>query len=174
MLFLHSTIDGVWQAGEVIQLILGILLFVSAIFLIVAVLMQTGKSKGVGSAISGGSSETYFGKNKSKSRDKKLALLTTIVAIIFVVFALLSFIIQPYEDLDAVSTTTTTTASTSGSSTSGSTDASTDVSADESTDASADESTDSSTEASTNESTTDSSDTTASADAGNSDDVVTE
>ena len=31
MLFLHSTIDGVWQAGEVIQLILGILLFVSDI-----------------------------------------------------------------------------------------------------------------------------------------------
>lgn len=172
MLFLHSTIDGVWQAGEVIQLILGILLFVSAIFLIVAVLMQTGKSKGVGSAISGGSSETYFGKNKSKSRDKKLALLTTIVAIIFVVFALLSFIIQPYEDLDAVSTTTTTTnAPTSANS---STNASVDSSTSASTDSSAEASTDSSTEASTDESTTDSSDTTASADAGNSDDVVTE
>lgn len=171
MLFLHSTIDGVWQAGEVIQLILGILLFVSAIFLIVAVLMQTGKSKGVGSAIGGGSSETYFGKNKGKSRDKKLALLTTIVAIIFVVFALLSFIIQPYEDLDAVSTTTTTTkAPTSANS---STNASVDSSTSASTDALAGGTTDSSTTASTDAS-TGSSDTTTSADASNSDDVVTE
>ena len=169
MLFLHSTIDGVWQAGEVIQLILGILLFVSAIFLIVAVLMQTGKSKGVGSAISGGSSETYFGKNKGKSRDKKLALLTTIVAIIFVVFALLSFIIQPYEDLHEVNPSTTTTAS----KTNGSANGSTDVSTNGSTDVSADASTDVSTNASADAS-TDSSDTTASAGSDSSDNVVTE
>ncbi len=99
----------------VIQIVLAILLFVSAIFLIVAVLMQTGKSKGVGSAIGGGASETYFGKNKGKSRDKKLALLTTIVAIVFVVLALISFIVQPYEDLTAPSTGTTTTTSGTGS-----------------------------------------------------------
>lgn len=115
MLFLHAAESG-WTTADVLQLILGILLFISAIFLIVAVLMQTGKSKGVG-AIAGGSSETYFGKNKGKSRDKKLALLTTIVAIIFVVMALLSFVIQPYHDHDAPDTTTTvggTTSTTGG------------------------------------------------------------
>ena len=76
-----------------LNIVLAVLLFVSAIFLIVAVLMQSGKSKGVG-AISGGSSETYFGKNKGKSKDKKLALLTTIVAIVFVVLAILAFVLQ--------------------------------------------------------------------------------
>ena len=65
-----------------VDIILGVILLVAALFLIVAVLLQSGKSKGVG-AISGNSSETYFGKNKGKSIDKKLAVLTTIVAYIY-------------------------------------------------------------------------------------------
>ena len=73
--------------------VLAILLFVSAIFLIVAVLMQSGKDKGAG-VITGSSSETYFGKNKSKSKEKKLALLTTIVAVIFIILAILAFVLQ--------------------------------------------------------------------------------
>ena len=76
-----------------LDIVLAILLFVSAIFLIVAVLMQSGKDKGTG-VITGGSSETYFGKNKGKSKEKKLALLTTIVAIVFIVLAILAFVLQ--------------------------------------------------------------------------------
>ena len=85
-----------------LNIVLAILLFVSAIFLIVAVLMQSGKDKGTG-VISGGSSETYFGRNKNKSKEKKLALLTTIVAIIFIILAILVFVLQDappdYDDL---------------------------------------------------------------------------
>ncbi len=81
-----------------LNIVLAILLFISAIFLIVAVLLQSGKSKGVSGAITGGSSETYFGRNKGKSRDKKLSLLTTIVAIVFVVLALVAFVTQDYID----------------------------------------------------------------------------
>ena len=76
-----------------LNIVLAILLFVSAIFLIVAVLMQSGKDKGAG-VITGGSSETYFGKNKNKSKEKRLALITTIVAIIFVILAILVYILQ--------------------------------------------------------------------------------
>ena len=47
-----------------LNIVLAILLFASAIFLIIAVLIQSGKSKGVSGAIAGGTSETYFGKNK--------------------------------------------------------------------------------------------------------------
>ena len=133
MLFLTAATEVAteWTSGDIIQLILGILLFISAIFLIVAVLMQTGKSKGVG-AIAGGSSETYFGKNKGKSRDKKLALVTTIVAIIFVILALFSFVIQPYHDHEAEDnggitiatggTTTTTASGTTATTANGTTD----------------------------------------------------
>ncbi len=80
-----------------VDIILGIILIVAALFLVVAILLQSGKSKGVG-AISGGSSETYFGKNKNKSLDKKLATLTTIVAIVFVVVVLVVYVSQPYTD----------------------------------------------------------------------------
>ena len=81
---------------SILNIVLAVLLFVSAIFLIIAVLMQSGKDKGTG-VVTGGSSETYFGKNKSKSKEKKLALLTTIVAIIFVVLAIVAFVTQEYK-----------------------------------------------------------------------------
>ena len=100
-----------------LNIVLAILLFVSAIFLIIAVLMQSGKDKGTG-VITGGSSETYFGRNKNKSKEKKLALITTIVAIIFVILAILVYILQdlPEEyDPDDYVNSTPTSSSTSDS-----------------------------------------------------------
>ena len=64
------------------NIFLGILLLLSALFLIAAVLLQNGKSKGTG-VVTGGA-ETFFGKNKGKSIDKKLSILTAIVAVVFV------------------------------------------------------------------------------------------
>lgn len=95
-----------------LSIVLAILLFISAIFLIVAVLMQSGKDKGTG-VVTGGSSETYFGKNKSKSKEKKLALITTIVAIIFVVLAIVAYVTQEYNPA-APNTNTGSTTSSSG------------------------------------------------------------
>ena len=93
-----------------LSIVLAILLFISAIFLIVAVLMQTGKDKGTG-VVTGGSSETYFGKNKGKSKEKKLALITTIVAIIFVVLAIVAYVTQEYTPPAESSTSTVGTSS---------------------------------------------------------------
>ncbi len=81
-----------------LNIVLAILLFLAAIFLIVAVLIQSGKDKGVSGAITGGASETYYGRNKGKSRDKKLSLITTIVAIVFILLAIVAYITQPYTD----------------------------------------------------------------------------
>ena len=53
------------------DLILGIVLLVAAIFLVVAVLMQNGKSRRLSGTIAGGA-ETFFGKEKGKAIDKKL------------------------------------------------------------------------------------------------------
>ena len=83
-----------------IDLILGIVLLVAALFLIVAVLMQSGKSRKLSGAIAGGA-ETFFGKEKGKAIDKKLSKLTAIVAVVFVVLTLVAFLIQDQTNYDA-------------------------------------------------------------------------
>jgi preprotein translocase subunit SecG len=87
---------------------IGIILLAAALFLIVAVLLQTGKSQGLSGTISGGS-ETFFGKNKGKSRDKKLATITIIVAVVFVLIVLGVFISQDYTSIWGTATNITTT-----------------------------------------------------------------
>lgn len=76
-----------------LSIVVGILLLVLALFLIVAVLMQQGKSHNLSGAIAGGA-ETFFGKSKAQSMNKKLSLVTSIVAIVFVVVVLVLTIIQ--------------------------------------------------------------------------------
>ena len=73
---------------------IGAILIVAAIFLVVAVLLQSGKDKKLSGAIGGASSDTYYGKNKGSSKDALLNKLTVIVSIVFVALVLLSFIIQ--------------------------------------------------------------------------------
>ena len=90
---------------------IGIILLAAALFLIVAVLLQTGKSQGLSGTISG-SSETFFGKNKGKSRDKKLATITIIVAVLFALIVLGVFISQDYVSIWGTATNVTTTTTT--------------------------------------------------------------
>ena len=80
-----------------LSIILGIVLLVAALFLIIAVILQNGKSKGTG-VVTGGA-ETFFGKNKGKSIDKKLSLLTAIVAVVFVLLVIIVFVSQDYTDI---------------------------------------------------------------------------
>jgi preprotein translocase subunit SecG len=73
--------------------VLGAILILASIFLVVAVLMQSSKSHRLSGTIAGGA-ETFFGKTKGSSIDKKLSKLTTIVAIIFVVLVLVMYLMQ--------------------------------------------------------------------------------
>lgn len=75
------------------EIAIGIILILASIFLIIAVLMQEGKSRNLG-AISGGSSDTFLGKSGASSLDKKLSRLTTIVAVVFVVLVVVMYLIQ--------------------------------------------------------------------------------
>lgn len=84
------------------DIVIGIILIVAAIFLVVAVLLQAGKDKGLSGAISGSASDTYYGKNKGSSRDKILSKLTTVVSVVFVLLVLVSFVIQDDTDLDKI------------------------------------------------------------------------
>ena len=73
---------------NIIHGILLILYIIDCIALTVVVLMQEGKQAGLTGAISG-AAESYWGKNKGRSMEGGLVLATRIMAVLFVVFALL-------------------------------------------------------------------------------------
>ncbi|MBQ4602005.1 MAG: preprotein translocase subunit SecG [Clostridia bacterium] len=95
------------------NIVFGIILLVAALFLIVSVLMQSGKSHNLSGSIAGGA-ETFFGKTKGKTIDKVLSKVTSVVAVIFVLLVIVVYVIQPnavddhaghdHEDAPAVET----------------------------------------------------------------------
>lgn len=82
---------------EIAMLVIGIILLVFAVFLIVAVLMQQGKSHNLSGTIAGGA-ETFFGKSKGQSINKKLSILTTVVAIVFVLVVCAVYVLTAPND----------------------------------------------------------------------------
>ncbi len=76
----------------VVHWIIGILLLVSALVMIVTVLLQSSERTGIG-AISG-AAETFFGKNKARGMEAKLALLTKICTGIFVILSLVMMFLK--------------------------------------------------------------------------------
>ena len=60
-----------------------VLLVIISIVLIVSVLMQPSKTNGLTGLMGGGSTDTYFSKNKSRTKEAMLARITVITAILF-------------------------------------------------------------------------------------------
>ena len=77
---------------QAIELTMGIALLVMAVFLVIVVLMQSGKDKRLSGSIAGGT-ETFFGKTKGKSFDKVLSRLTAVVAILFGVLVVAMYVV---------------------------------------------------------------------------------
>ena len=71
----------------VIRAILMVLFVLVCIALTVVVLMQEGKSNGLGSGI-GGMADSYWSKNKGRSMEGMLVKLTRIFVILFLVIAM--------------------------------------------------------------------------------------
>ncbi len=69
----------------VLRTILTIIFILVCVALTVIVLMQEGKSEGLG-AISG-AAETYWGKNKGRSMEGKLVKITKLLAVGFMLIA---------------------------------------------------------------------------------------
>ena len=80
------------------NIVLGIILLVAAVFLIVAVLMQSGKSHNLSGSIAGGA-ETFFGKTKGNSMDKLLSKLTIVFAIVFAVIVVAMYVLVNWNTL---------------------------------------------------------------------------
>ena len=70
---------------EVLRIVLVVVLTLISITLTVIVLMQEGKSAGLG-AISG-AADTYWGKNKGRSMEGRLVMATRIMVVLFLVIA---------------------------------------------------------------------------------------
>ena len=75
----------------VLEIILGIIIILLAIVLIAFVLLQSGKDKRLSGTIAG-AAETFFAKGKSKTRDKMLARLTTVLSFVFVILVVVLYI----------------------------------------------------------------------------------
>lgn len=69
----------------VLRTIITVFFILICIALTVLVLMQEGKSAGLGSI--SGAAETYWGKNKGRSMEGLLVKLTKILAVLFMVIA---------------------------------------------------------------------------------------
>ena len=74
------------------ELALGIALLVMAVFLVAAVLLQSGKDTSLSGAITGGS-DSSFGRTKTSRRDKVLGTLTFVFAILFAVTVIAAYCI---------------------------------------------------------------------------------
>ena len=95
---------------QILNIILAILLIALAIALIVFVLFQTGgRSNKLSQAISGGSPDNYTGKNKQRSKDKKLSKITTYIAIAFAVVVIAFALIMNDQHNHPASSADTTT-----------------------------------------------------------------
>ena len=70
-----------------------ILMVLSSIAMIIVVLLQRGDASNNMSAITGGS-DTFFGRNKSRSIDGKFKLATVIIAASILLFSILFFVFQ--------------------------------------------------------------------------------
>lgn len=72
--------------------LIGAVLIVSAIFIIVTVMLQQSRQAGLSGAIAGGA-DSFFEKNKGRTKEAKLAFVTKIMAGIFFVVALVAVIL---------------------------------------------------------------------------------
>lgn len=79
---------------SVLEYVIGGLLGILGIALIVIIMMQQSIRKGLSGAISGGASETFYGKNKRKSKAKVLNRVTAALSTVFAVLVLSLYIVH--------------------------------------------------------------------------------
>ncbi|MBE5756426.1 MAG: preprotein translocase subunit SecG [Clostridiales bacterium] len=87
----NDQIGGFWAIIPIIKIVLLVVMAICALFIIFVVLIQPGNSSGI-SAL-GGTSETFFEKNKGKTFESKMKKLTTVCYIILAVLSIVFYIL---------------------------------------------------------------------------------
>lgn len=88
---LLAGVGGFWDIWPIIKIVLLAIMLVCAVFIILVVMFQPGNSSGI-SAL-GGQSETFLTKNKNKTFEYKMKVLTVISGIIFAVLCIVFAVI---------------------------------------------------------------------------------
>ena len=70
---------------EVLKIVLTVVYIIVSLALVILVLMQEGKSAGLGSI--SGAAETYWGKNKGRSMEGTLVKITKWLAVAFILLS---------------------------------------------------------------------------------------
>lgn len=78
------------------EIILGGVLLVACLIIILIVLIQEGKDGGLTTAVGGGSTDTFYGKNESRTKEAKLNRWTKVSAVAFFIIALVVNIVIPF------------------------------------------------------------------------------
>ncbi len=78
---------------DIIAVITIVVMALAALGAIILILLQQSNSSGIDAL--GGSSETFFGKNKGKSLESKLKKWTIICLVVLLVFSVIYFVV-PY------------------------------------------------------------------------------
>ena len=76
----------------IFEIIVGCIILVLALVIIAAILLQEGRRAGINGAISGGA-DTFLSKNKARSVDAFLSRWTKVIAIVFMLFVVLAFVL---------------------------------------------------------------------------------
>lgn len=73
---------------SIIRLILTIVMIIICVIMTIVILMQEGKSQGLG-ALAGSNNDTYWGRNKGRTMEGFLVKFTTGLVVAFFVLAIL-------------------------------------------------------------------------------------
>lgn len=84
--------DASFLTYRILSITMIALMFVSALTAIILVLLQPSNSQGIDAL--GGSSETFFGKNKGKSIEEKMKKWTIACLIVLIIFSVTFYILQ--------------------------------------------------------------------------------
>lgn len=79
-----------------IEIVGGVLLLIASILIILIVMMQSGRESNMSATLTGAVSESYLGKNQSRTREARLEKLTKILAIVFFVVTLVVNIVMAF------------------------------------------------------------------------------
>ena len=87
-----SVNDASYNLYMILSVAMIILMAVAALAAIILVLLQQSNSSGIDAL--GGSSETFFGKNKGKSIEERMKKMTIICLIVLIIFSFIFYILQ--------------------------------------------------------------------------------
>lgn len=79
---------------SIIEYIIGGVLLAIALVLITFIMLQESKRRGLSGVLTGSTSDSYFGKNRAKTKERFYSRLTTVLSVIFAVLVLTLYIVH--------------------------------------------------------------------------------